>query len=221
MSNNLKKISKTRYATGIGIFSSLAYLTTLICKLIPSVGGFLSLDAKDAIIAIASFIFGPLSAPIISLIVAFVELVTISETGWYGFVMNFASSTVFSLTASLIYKRGKSYPSAIFGFFVAILATVGTMLILNTYITPLYFGMPRETVVDMLPTLLFPFNLAKTLINSAISLILYKPIINALRMAKLIPRKEHKTQINKTTILTFILGFVLIIIASIILVIIW
>lgn len=219
--NNKKKISNTRYATGIGIFSALAFLVTLICKLIPSVAGFLSLDGKDAIIAIASFIFGPISAPIISLVVALVELITISETGWYGFLMNFASSAVFSLTASLIYKKGKNYISAIIGFLVSIFTTVGVMLILNTYVTPLYFGMPTESVVNMIPTILFPFNLAKTLINSALSLLLYKPIINALRSARLIPRTEYKTQINKTTILTFILGAILIIIAALILIRIW
>ena len=219
--NKSKKISKTRYATGVGVFSALAYLITLVCKLIPSVQGFLSLDAKDAIIAIASFIFGPLAAPIIAVIVAFVEFITISETGWYGFLMNFASSTVFSLTASYIYRRGKNYSSAICGFAAAIISTVAVMLCLNAYITPLYFGMPRSVVIDMLPTLLLPFNLAKAFINSALSLVLYKPIINALRAARLIPRAEYKTQVNKTTVFTFVLGAILIVIATILLVIIW
>ena len=219
--SNSNKISKTRFAAGIGVFSALAFLTTLICKLIPTVSGFLSLDAKDAVIAIASFIFGPLAAPIISLIVAFVELITISETSWYGFIMNFASSTVFSLTASYIYKRGKSYSMAIYGFLAAITLTTAVMLGLNTCITPLYFGMPTEAVVDMLPTLLLPFNLAKTLINSALALLLYKPIINALRSARLIPRTEYKTTINKTTTITFIIGAILLVVAAVILIIIW
>ncbi len=215
------KITGTRFVAGIGVFSSLAFLTTLICKLIPAVGGFLSLDAKDAVVAIASFIFGPLAAPIISLIVAFVELITISETGWYGFLMNFASSAVFSLTASLIYKKIKSYNGAIVGFVAAILATVSVMLLLNTYITPLYFGMPREAVIELLPKLIFPFNLAKSLINSALALLLYKPIISALRKARLIPHTEYKTSFNKTTVLTLILGGALLIVAAVILIIIW
>ena len=121
MNNNrtlLKKIC------GIGTFAALAYVTTCLCKLIPSVAGFLSLDAKDAVIAIASFIYGPMTAPIISLIVALVELITISETGPWGFLMNFAASTVFSLTASLIYKYKKTYNGVIIGFSAATAITV-------------------------------------------------------------------------------------------------
>ena len=212
--NNL---SHTRYAAGIGVFSALAYLTTLVCKLIPDVEGFLSLDAKDAVISIAAFIFGPLSAPIISLIVCFVEMITISSTSWYGFVMNLASSTVFSLTASLIYKKGKSYNSAILGFFMSVVLVVSVMLCLNTLITPLYFGFPRSVVVDMIPDVLFPFNLAKSLINSALALLLYKPIINSLRAARLIPRGEHRTQFNKNTVITIVIGSLLIVASVIIL----
>ena len=207
--------------TGVGIFSALAFVTTLVCKAIPSVGGFLSLDAKDAVIAIASFIYGPLVAPIISAIVALVEFITISDTGWYGLIMNFASSAVFSLTASLIYKFKKSFNGAAIGFGAAIVATTGIMLLLNIFITPLYFGMPTEVVIEMLPRLLLPFNFAKTLLNSAIALMLYKLLVGAMRAARLVPRSEHKTTFNKSSVLTLIVGGVSLLVALVILLIIW
>lgn len=221
-----KKNGMIRTVTGVGIFSSLAFITTLVCKLIPSVGGFLSLDAKDAVIAIASFIYGPIVAPIISLITAFIEFITISDTGWYGFIMNFASSTTFSLVASLIYKYKKSFNGAVIGFASAVAATTGVMLVLNIFVTPVYFvsigvDMTRETVIGMLPQLLLPFNFAKSLLNSALALLLYKPIINAMRGARLVPRSEHKTEFNKSTILTFIIGGVSLILALVLLLIIW
>ena len=223
----MKKTNKTvNFATGVGIFSALAFITTLVCKLIPSVGGFLSLDAKDAVIAISSFIYGPIVAPVISLIVAFIEFITISDTGWYGFIMNFASSATFSLVASIIYRYKKSFNGAIAGFSAAIAATTSVMLLLNVFVTPVYFvsiGIPMETkdIVEMLPTLLLPFNFAKTLLNSAISLLLYKPIINALRAAHLVPKAEHKTTFNKSSVLTLIIGGVSLVSALVILLIIW
>ena len=145
-----KKFDTKKYV-GIAVFSALAYVVALGCNVIPPVAGFLSLDVKDAVIAMASFIFGPISAVIISFIAAFIELVTFSTTGWYGFVMNFVSSAVFSLTASLIYRSRKTLNFALIGFFSAVAATTGVMLLLNIFVTPLYLvqfiGMPEGRII--------------------------------------------------------------------------
>ena len=201
-----EKVFSTRTLAGIGVFAALAYLTTLLCKLIPNVGGFLSVDAKDAVIAIASFIFGPIAAPIISLIVAFIEFITISETGPWGLLMNFAASTAFSLTASLIYKYMKSFSGALIAFGAATLVTTAVMVGLNPLVVPMYSGVSREVVIAMIPGLLLPFNFAKTLMNSALAMLLYKPIINALRSAGLIKKNEHKATFNKTSVMTLVIG---------------
>ena len=206
---------------GVGIFAALAFITTFVCKLIPNVAGFLSIDAKDAVIAIASFVYGPVVAPIISIIVAFIEFITISETGIWGLIMNFASSATFSLVASLIYKYRKSFNGAIIGFAVATVATTGIMLLLNPIIVPLYTGAPRQAVIDMLPTILLPFNFAKTLMNSSVAILLYKPVISAMRSARLVPKSEHKVEFNKTLLFTLIIGGVSLFAALAILIVIW
>lgn len=219
MNNDNKKLIQRM--TGVGIFSSLAFIVTLVCKLIPQVGGFLTLDAKDAVIAIASFIYGPIVAPIIALIVAFIEFITISETGPWGFLMNFASSATFSLVASLIYKFKKSINGAIIGFAAATLLTTLVMITLNPFIIPMYSGVSREIVISMIPGLLLPFNFAKTLINSAVAMLLYKPIMNACRAAGLVAKSQHKTTFNKNTVITISVSGTFIVAAIIILIIIW
>ncbi len=218
---NTKRSEIIKKICGIGVFAALAYITTFICKLIPNVAGFLSIDAKDAVIAIASFVYGPLAAPIIALIVAFVEFITISTTGIWGLVMNFVSSATFSLVVSLIYKYRKTFNGAIIGFAVTTVITTAVMVVLNPIIVPLYSGAPREVVVSMIPTILLPFNFAKTLMNSAIAMLLYKPIINAMRASRLVKRSEHKTEFNKSSILTLIVGGVSLLLAVVILLIIW
>ena len=207
MQTNTNKTTKK--IVGIALFSALAYVVAFTCKLIPPVAGFLSLDAKDAVIAIASFILGPICAPVIALIVATLELLTFSTTGLYGFVMNFASSAVFSLTVSLIYKYRKSFTAALLGFLSSVVATTGVMLLLNIFVTPIYLrsiGVPNPDVISMLPGILLPFNFAKALLNSAIALLLYKPLITAMRRAHLIEGGVHKTEFNKTTLLTVCIG---------------
>ena len=191
---NKRNSQDTEKYIGIAIFSALAFVVALVCNVIPPIAGFLSLDVKDSVIAIASFIYGPIAAVAISFIAALIELITFSTTGWYGFVMNFASSAVFSLTASLIYRRHRNINGALISFFAAVIATTGVMLLLNKFVTPIYLFdylgiMPeaaaKEYVTNILPTVLLPFNFAKSLLNSAVAMMLYKPLSRALKKAKL------------------------------------
>ena len=219
--NEKVKIS-IKTITAVAAFSALAFITTLVCKLIPTISGFLTLDAKDAVIAIASFIYGPIVAPLISLIVAIIEAIYISETQFWGFVMNFTSSAVFSLTASLIYKYKKSFNGAIIGFSAAVVVTTAVMMLLNPLIIPLFTpAVTREIVIVMIPTLLLPFNFAKTLINSALAMLLYKPIVNAMRTAGFVKKAEHKTEFNKLSVLTLVCSGIAMAISVVILIIIW
>ena len=197
----------TRRVVGIAVFAALAYVVALVCQIIPPIAGFLSLDFKDAVIAMASFIYGPISAVLIALVAAFIELVTISTTGWYGFVMNFLSSAVFSLTASLIYRRIKSINGALIGLFSAVVATTGVMLLLNIFVTPLYMaqvGIPLDTagVIEMIPRVLLPFNFSKALINSALAMFLYKPLSQALRRIGFAAGDAKSMKFNRSTVIT-------------------
>ena len=212
----------TKRLVGIAVFSSLAFVVALVCQIIPSVAGFLSLDFKDAVIAMASFIYGPTSAVLIALIASAIELITVSTTGWYGFAMNFVSSATFSLVASLIYRKFKSLNGAIASFASAVVATVSVMLLLNTFVTPLYMaqiGVPldRAGVVAMIPTVLLPFNLAKSLINSALAMLLYKPVSNACRRIGFAMGDARKMRFNKASAVILAAGLAFIVAAVILL----
>ena len=54
----------------MAMFAALAYGVTFVFRIPVQ---FLTFDAKDAVISIASFIYGPTSAIVISLIAAFIE----------------------------------------------------------------------------------------------------------------------------------------------------
>lgn len=186
---------------GISTFAALAYGVTFVFR-IPV--GFLTFDAKDAVIAVASFIYGPVAAFAMSLAAALIELITISGTGWYGFVMNFVSSALFSVTASLIYKYRRSFVGAIAGIYLACFVTVGGMMLMNLFITPFYMGTSRDAVGALIPSLLLPFNAAKVLLNSAIALFLYKPVSQALRRAGLV-RGNVNMRFNRQSLILLII----------------
>lgn len=189
---------------GMAMFAALAYGVTFVFRIPVS---FLTFDAKDAVLTVASFIYGPLAAIVMALIPALIELITISGTGLWGFIMNFASSLCFAFTASVIYKYKRSLNGAIIGIFASVLTTTALMMLLNIFVTPVYMGVSREAVIELLPSLLFPFNLAKTMMNAAITMLIYKPISIAMKRAHLI-NGNFDLRFNKQSVIMLVCGTV-------------
>ena len=180
----------------VGLLTAIAFVVMLLSKALPSVNGFLDFDFKDIVICIGGFVFGPLTAAIISILVAFIEMITISTTGPIGFIMNALATASFCCTASFVYKKVHSKKGAVIGLSLGVVVLIAVMLLWNYLITPIYQGIPREVVAGMLPTVFLPFNLVKGGMNMAVTLLLYKPVVTALRKARLIP--ESQTAVPQT-----------------------
>ena len=178
---------QTKALVGMAVFAALAFVLSLVLRF-PVL--FLTFDVKDAIICTAAFIYGPIAAPIVALLAALLELiVNISGTGLYGFVMNFLSSTTLATVASVIYYRWRTLNGAIVSLFLAVVSMVAVMMGANILITPYYMtGGSVEAVVKLIPSVLLPFNLAKGLLNGAITLLIYKPIKIAMKRAHLVEK---------------------------------
>lgn len=168
----------------LAVFAALAYICVFFIR-IPAVS-FLKYEPKDVIIVIGGLIMGPMAALIISVVTALLEMLTISETGLIGCVMNMLSSCCFACVASMGYKARRTLGGAIWGLLSGSIAMIVVMLLWNWLITPLYMGVPRSAVVGMLLPVFLPFNALKALLNSALVLCLYKPLITALRKTKLV-----------------------------------
>ena len=205
MNNNTK--IETRKLVGLGVFTALAIIATLATKWAQI--GFLTFDAKDAVITIAAYIYGPVSGVLMAIAASVVETFTFGgDTGWYGLLMNILSSVVFSFTASFIYKKKRDINGALIGLLTAVIVTTGVMILANMFITPLYFGLPvmAPYVMSILPTLLLPFNLAKALMNGAIAMLLYKPVLLALSKSKIVIGKSVNLNFNKNSVIIIVTG---------------
>ena len=193
----------------IAMLSAFAFLARLVFKIPVS---FLTFDIKDTVIALGGLVFGPISGVVIALLVSLIEMI-ISETGPIGFVMNFISSATFAGVASLIYKYKRTFNGAIIGLFSSVAATTAIMLLMNVVLTPIYQGMPRSVVISMLPTLFLPFNFAKTLLNAAIILLIYKPVVMALRKANIVEGRKMDIKFSKQSVITIIISSISLIVA--------
>lgn len=173
----------------IAMLAALAYMIVAYIR-IPVIL-FLKYEPKDVVITIGGFLLGPMASFIISLVVSLVEMVTVSDTGPIGCLMNLISTCSFACTASLIYKRRHNLKGAILGLLAGSVTMIAVMLLWNWLITPLYMGTPRETVEEMLLPMFLPFNTLKAGLNSALVLCLYKPLTSALRRTRLLPQENH------------------------------
>ena len=171
----------------LAMLAAVAYLIVSVVR-IPVVL-FLSYEPKDVIITIGGFLLGPMSSFVISFLVSLLEMVTISQTGPIGALMNLVSTCTFACTAAFVYKKRHTLTGAVLGLAAGSVTMVGAMLLWNWLITPLYMGVSREAVEGLLIPAFLPFNLLKAGLNSAFVLLLYKPLVNALRRTGLVQMK--------------------------------
>ena len=78
------KSARIKKLVTLAMLTAVTYVVMLLCKSIPDVAGFLQLEVKDTVICIGGFIYGPVSAAVIAVVVAVIEMLTVSGTGPIG-----------------------------------------------------------------------------------------------------------------------------------------
>ena len=170
---------KTRKITMIAMLCAITYVVMAVGR-VPVIL-FLKYDPSDVIVTLGGLIWGPMTSCIVSVTVAVIEMITVSDTGILGCIMNIVQTLSFACTAAVIYKKRHDLSGAVLGLSAGCIITVIVMLLWNYLVTPLYMGYPREAVAEMLLPVFLPFNLLKGGLNAALTFLLYKPVITALR----------------------------------------
>ena len=167
---------------------ALAYVVTVVTRFpLMAAASYLKYDPKDVVLLIGAYLFGPLAGAAMSVATCFIEMITVSEAGIYGFIMNVVASCAFILPSAFLYHRRRTMGGAIAGLALGVVAMAATMVLWNYIITPIYEGLPRGQVAGMLATVFLPFNVIKAVLNAALTLVLYQPVSNALRRSHLLP----------------------------------
>ena len=184
------KNTDTKKITNLALMSAMALVLSIFIAfpLVPSVA-FLQFDPKDIVIAITGFIYGPVDASNVSVIAAFLQIL-FKGGNIIDVLMDVISSLTFVLPACILYKKIHSKNGAFIGLIAGMALNCLAMVLWNYVVTPMYYQMPREAVVTMLPAIAL-FNILKTSINSGITLLIYKPVVTALRKSGLVPKSEH------------------------------
>ena len=191
---------KTNKLTVMAMLCALAFVAVAAIRipLIPVVP-FLEYEPKDVIIMTGGFLFGPMSAAVISIIVSFIEMFTISGTGIIGLIMNILSTVAFVCPAAYLYKKHHSMKGAFLGMVAGTLLMTLIMVLWNYLITPIYMGYPREAVAELLLPAFVPFNLLKGGINTGLTMLIYKPLVTTLRRSNLISFTDNESDKKRSS----------------------
>lgn len=185
---NKKSRMDTKKMVVLAVMAAMAYMVMVFIK-IPVVL-FLKYEPKDVIITISGFMFGPLASLVTSAVVSLIEMVTVSDTGPIGALMNFIGTSAFACTAAIVYKKFHTIKGAFAGLVCGTVFMTIVMLAWNYLVTPIYMNTPREIVADMLIPAFLPFNLLKGVLNSALTMLIYKPLSNVMRKARVLPETQ-------------------------------
>ncbi len=201
----MKKIFGTKNLVLMAMFSALAAVLMLWEFPIPFLApGFYELDLSEIPILVGSFIMGPASGVIMEGIKIILKLfIKGTSTAYVGDLANFCIGICLVVPASIIYKKHKTKKNAFMGMIVGTMIMTAAGVALNYFIMiPFYvkaFGMPLDTILqagakiqplvtDKLTFTLLcvaPFNIAKGIIVSIVTALIYKHISTFVKNIKL------------------------------------
>ncbi len=144
----------------------------------------LKFDASNMPAMVSGFAFGPAAGVAVGIVTAIIHGLLMAD--FTGALMNVLTVTCFVLPAALVYKKKRTYPAAIVGLVLSVIAATIGAIVGNLIVTPMWLGVPLEAVVAMIIPILIPFNLLKGCLNAVITLIVYKAISNLIT-----PKKEQ------------------------------
>lgn len=197
--------SKVKTIAFIGMLGALSAVLMSISVPLPFAPTFLKFDIAELPALFAGFFLGPVcGCAVIVVKIALKLLLQGTETAFVGEFMNVVGSCVFVLPAALVYKFHHTKRGALVSLTVSTVLVSIVCIFLNAYIAfPMYsalYGMPMEAILEMGASVnplvhdpvtlmlygVFPFNLVKHAVTSAVTYLVYKRCGNALRSLLLI-----------------------------------
>ncbi len=199
-----RKIS-TKKMICIAMMSAIAIVVYYLDFPVPLMPSFIKLDLSNVVSLFAGFTLGPAAGVIVCLIKNVIHLVIkgFGTTMGIGDIFDFVTSAVFALSAGLVYRKIHTKKGAVIGCIVGTAAYTLISLPLNYFIVyPIYakaFG-GMEAIISAYNAILpgtdnlfsalcifnLPFTLVKGILCSLVTILIYKPLITALRKTRLV-----------------------------------
>jgi len=191
----LKQRSSAKIVAKVGVLGAVATLLMLLDFPLWFAPSFYKLDFSEVPVLIGAFALGPLAGAMIELVKILLNFVLNgTDTGGIGEFGNLLVGLSFIVPAGFIYKKFKTFKSAILGMLVGTISLAVTGAFLNYFLLlPVYskiYGAPIQAFIDMAKVLnpaitdlktfimyaVVPFNIFKGMVTSAMVILIYKKL---------------------------------------------
>ena len=172
----------TRQLVTMALMCALSSLFSFVqIPLLPA-APFLTYDPSLVPAMVCGFAYGPGAGFVVGAIAAVIHGLILGE--WVGSLMNICATLFFVVPAALIYCKKHTLQGAIAGLVVGVVtATLGGVVANLTIGVAFWYGTPDAIMPLILPAVV-PFNLVKTVLNSLLTLIVYKAVSNLITPKK-------------------------------------
>ncbi len=175
-------IWSTKQLATMALMCAIGVLLSFVeVPLLPG-ASWLKFDPSNMPAMVVGFGFGPGAGVAVGVVIAIIHGLLLAD--FTGAIMNILTVTCFVLPAALLYRKKRTYPIAIIGLVISILAATVAAVVGNLIVTPAWLGVPIDAVIAMIVPILIPFNLLKGLFNAVLTLIIYKSISNIITPKK-------------------------------------
>lgn len=172
----------TRQLVTMALMCAISALFSFVqIPLIPGVT-FLTYDPSIVPAMICGFAFGPGAGFAVGAMATVIHGLITGD--WVGALMNILATLFFVVPAALAYRRMHTFKGGAIGLALGcVLATCGAILANLTIGVWFWYGTPDAIIPLILPALV-PFNLAKTVLNSVLTMVVYKAVSNLITPKK-------------------------------------
>lgn len=172
----------TRQLVIMALMAAIATLLSFVEIPILPAAPWLKYDPSFVPSMVTGFAYGAGPGVAVGLVTAILHIFMTGN--FWGGIMNILVVCAYVIPAALIYVRNHTWRGAAIGLIVGSVCQIVVAILANIVITPIYAGMPVEAVIALIIPVLIPFNVLKVVLNSVITIAVYKAISNLITPKK-------------------------------------
>lgn len=172
----------TRQLVIMALMAAIATLLSFVEIPILPAAPWLKYDPSFVPSMVTGFAYGAGPGVAVGLVTAILHIFMTGN--FWGGIMNILVVCAYVIPAALIYVRNHTWRGAAIGLIVGSICQIIVAILANIVITPIYAGMPVEAVIALIIPVLIPFNVLKVVLNSIITIAVYKAISNLITPKK-------------------------------------
>jgi riboflavin transporter len=159
----------TKFITATGMLTAVAAVLYIFGEfpILPAYA-FLQYDFSDVAAIVAGIFISPVSGIFVQILKNAIHFLVKASAGGIGDLANLIFGLLFIIPIVLLFKKSK-----ILAFIAGAVCFIGGAVILNYYVFLPLYGIPEDQKADLVKYGILPFNLIKTVITSAVSIVVW------------------------------------------------